>query len=149
MRFSERVSKKQSYSALAFFGASTHHSRVPRNPLPRLRKLALSMPGAHEVEAWGEPTFRVKNKLFAMYASSGNHHGAGRPAVWCKAKAVNQQFMISMSPDKFFSPPYVGPSGWVGVWLDGDVAWDEVREILRDGYRMTAPKKLLAQLRDD
>jgi predicted DNA-binding protein (MmcQ/YjbR family) len=57
--------------------------------------------------------------------------------------------MISMSPDKFFSPPYVGPSGWVGVWLDGDVAWDEVREILRDGYRMTAPKKLLAQLRDD
>jgi hypothetical protein len=149
MRFSERVSKKQSYSALAFFGASTHHSRVPRNPLPRLRKLALSMPGAHEVEAWGEPTFRVKNKLFAMYASSGNHHGAGRPAVWCKAKAVNQQLMISMSPDKFFSPPYVGPSGWVGVWLDGDVAWDEVREILRDGYRMTAPKKLLAQLRDD
>jgi len=107
------------------------------------------MPGAHEVEAWGEPTFRVKNKLFAMYASSGNHHGAGRPAVWCKAKAVNQQLMISMSPDKFFSPPYVGPSGWVGVWLDGDVAWDEVREILRDGYRMTAPKKLLAQLRDD
>ena len=119
---------------------------MPRNPLPRLRKLALSLPEAHEVEAWGEPTFRVKNKLFAMYASSGNHHGAGRAAVWCKAKAVNQQLMISMSPDKFFSPPYVGPSGWVGVWLDGDVAWDEVLEILRDGYRMTAPKKLLARL---
>jgi len=57
--------------------------------------------------------------------------------------------MISMSPDKFFSPPYVGPSGWVGVWLDGDVVWDEVLDILTDGYRMTAPKKLLAQLKED
>ena len=122
---------------------------MPRNPLPRLRKLALSLPEAHEVEAWGEPTFRVRNKLFAMYASSGNHHGAGRPAVWCKAKAVNQQLMISTAPEKFFSPPYVGPSGWVGVWLDGKVEWDEVLAILRDGYRMTAPKKLLARLGEE
>jgi hypothetical protein len=135
--------------ALAFFQSPAHHSTVPRNPLPRLRKLALSLPEAHEVEAWGEPTFRVKNKLFAMYAASGNHHGAGRPAVWCKAKAVNQQLMISAAPDKFFSPPYVGPSGWVGVWLDGKVEWDEVLDILQDGYRMTAPKKLLDRLAEN
>jgi hypothetical protein len=141
--------RKQNYSALAFCEACAHHSRVPRNPLPRLRKLALSLPEAHEVEAWGEPTFRVKNKLFAMYASSGTHHGAGRPAVWCKAKAVNQQLMISTAPDKFFSPPYVGPSGWVGIWLDGNVEWDEVYDILRDGYRMTAPTKLLSRLSED
>src|ERR671925_321168 len=119
------------------------------SPITRVRKLCLRLPDAHEVEAWGEPTFRVKNKLFAMYASSGNHHGAGRPAVWCKAKAVNQQLMISMAPNKFFSPPYVGPSGWVGVWLDGNVEWEEVLEILRDGYRMAAPKKLLARLDED
>jgi predicted DNA-binding protein (MmcQ/YjbR family) len=56
--------------------------------------------------------------------------------------------MIRASPDRFFSPPYVGPSGWIGVWLDGDVDWDELLELLRDGYRMTAPKKLLARLDD-
>jgi hypothetical protein len=33
------------------------------------------------VEAWGEPTFRVKNKLFAMFAAPNNHHGGGHPAV--------------------------------------------------------------------
>jgi predicted DNA-binding protein (MmcQ/YjbR family) len=54
--------------------------------------------------------------------------------------------MIKASPDRFFSPPYVGPSGWVGVWLDGDVDWEELLELLRDGYRLTAPKKLLARL---
>jgi len=40
------------------------------DPLKRLRKVCLALPGAHEVEAWGEPTFRVRNKLFAMYAAA-------------------------------------------------------------------------------
>ncbi len=90
----------------------------------------------------------MKNKLFAMYASTGNHHGAGRPAVWCKAVADNQAVMIATAPDRFFKPPYVGPSGWIGVWLDQRVAWIEVGELLRDAYRLTAPKRLLAELDD-
>lgn len=113
-------------------------------PLTRLRKLCLALPEAHEVEAWGEPTFRVRNKLFAMYASSGNHHGAGRPAVWCKAERANQALMVSAEPDRFFIPPYVGPSGWVGVWLDGEVDWAELSEFLRDAYLLVVPKRLRA-----
>ncbi|MEP6550451.1 MAG: MmcQ/YjbR family DNA-binding protein, partial [Gemmatimonadales bacterium] len=105
-------------------------------------------PEAHEVEAWGELTFRVKNKLFAMYAHPNNHHGAGRPAIWCKAKPVNQALMIGAAPDRFFKPPYVGPSGWIGVWLDGNVDWNELLDLFRDGYRMTAPKKLLERLKE-
>jgi hypothetical protein len=57
--------------------------------------------------------------------------------------------MIDAAPDRFFSPPYVGPSGWVGVWLEGNCDWNELRDLLRDGYRMTAPKKLLALVKDD
>src|ERR1700693_4141854 len=60
------------------------------NPLDRLRDICLALPEAHEVEAWGEPTFRVCNKLFAMHAHANNHHGAGRNAVWCKAKPGKQ-----------------------------------------------------------
>ena len=122
---------------------------MPASPLSRLRKLCLGLPEAHEVEAWGEPTFRVKNKIFAMYAHANNHHGGSWHAVWCKAKAVNQRLMIDAAPDRFFSPPYVGPSGWIGVWLEGDCDWNELRDLLRDGYRMTAPKKLLALVKDD
>src|SRR5688572_42818 len=117
---------------------------MPPRPLTRLRKLCLSLPEAHEVEAWGEPTFRVKNKLFAMYADAGNHHGAGRPAVWCKAAPGNQALMVRAAPDRYFVPPYVGPSGWVGVWLDKAVDWDDVADLLRDSWRLTAPKRLLA-----
>lgn len=106
----------------------------------------MALPQAHEVRAWGEPTFRVRNKLFAMYADARNHHGDGRHAVWCKAAPGNQEWMIQANPRRFFRPPYVGPSGWVGVWLDGRVSWMAVAEVLRDGYRLVAPKRLLALL---
>jgi hypothetical protein len=120
---------------------------APR-PLTRLRKLCLALPEAHEVEAWGEPTFRVRNKLFAMYAAAGNHHGDGRPAVWCKAAPANQTLMVSAAPARFFVPPYVGPSGWIGVWLDGEVDWTELGELLRDGYCLVAPKRLRGLLEE-
>jgi hypothetical protein len=119
---------------------------MPSRPLTRLRRLCLALPQAHEVEAWGEPTFRVGKKLFAMFASADSHHGAGRPAVWVKAVAVNQELMVRAAPSRFFVPPYVGPSGWIGVWLDGDADWAELAELLRDGYRLVAPKRVAALL---
>jgi hypothetical protein len=115
--------------------------RLPASPLTRLRGLCRTLPGFHEVAAWGEPTFRVRNKLFAMYASPNTHHGGGRPAVWIKATPENQAMMIDFGPDRFFRPPYVGPSGWVGVWLDGRVDWNEVADLLADAWRLTAPKR--------
>jgi hypothetical protein len=118
------------------------------NPLTRVRKLCLALPEAHEVEAWGEPTFRVKNKLFAMYASSENHHGAGRASVWLKAGRGNQDVMVHADPARFFVPPYVGPSGWVGVRLEGRVDWKELDMLLRDAYRLVAPKRLAARVED-
>lgn len=117
-------------------------------PLTRLRALCLALPEAHEVEAWGEPTFRVRNKIFAMYAAAGTHHGNGRVAVWCKATPANQDLVLRARPDRFFAPPYVGPKGWIGAWLDAACDWDAVAELVNDAYRQTAPKRLLAQLDD-
>jgi predicted DNA-binding protein (MmcQ/YjbR family) len=119
---------------------------VATRPISRLRKLCLALPEAHEVEAWSEPTFRVRNKIFAMYAGADNHHGKGRPAVWLKAAPGDQAAMVGSAPDCFFVPPYVGPSGWVGVWLDGVADWEDVAEFVRDSYRLIAPKKLSALL---
>ena len=121
---------------------------MPPRPLTRLRKLCLALPEAHEVEAWGAPTFRVRNKLFAMFADANNHHGGGRAAVWCKAAPGEQQLMVATAPHRFFVPPYVGPSGWVGVYLDADTDWRELAAIVRDSYRLIAPKRLAARLDD-
>lgn len=117
---------------------------MPPRPLTRLRKLCLALPEAREVEAWGEPTFRVKT-IFAMYAGPSDHHGAGRTSVWVKANKTNQMLMLAAAPDRFFVPPYVGPFGWIGVYLDSaKTDWDELEDLLRDAWRMSVPKKLLA-----
>lgn len=116
------------------------------DPLDRLREICLALSEAHEVEAWGEPTFRVKDKMFAMHARADGHHGDGREGVWCKAKAVTQDMMIRAEPNRYFSPPYMGPKGWVGVWLGRNTDWATLEDLLRDAYRMTAPKRLLTRM---
>lgn len=115
---------------------------MPHPSLDRLREICLALPDAHEVEAWEAPTFRVKNKIFAMYSDpSDATHSGGRPAVWLKAGPGNQELLIAAEPDRYFKPPYVGPSGWVGVRLDKRPSWKEVAEMVREAYEMTVPKK--------
>ena len=113
-------------------------------PIQRLRAICLALPEAAEVEAWGEPTFRVRKKIFAMY--SNNHHGDGIVAVWCKAPPGAQEVLIGADPTRFYKPPYVGPSGWIGIRLEGGVDWGMVASLVEDAYRMTTPKRLLALL---
>lgn len=119
--------------------------KAQQSPLDQMRSICLGFPEAHEVEAWGEPTFRVKNKLFAMYASWDTHHGAGRPSVWVKSTPVNQDLLVRWQPARYFVPPYVGPSGWVGIYLDKRPSWKTVADVLHDAYLLIAPKKLRAK----
>jgi hypothetical protein len=117
---------------------------MPPRPITRLRKLCLAFPEAHEVEAWGEPIFRVRNKIFAMYASANTHHGAGRPAVWLKSLPEHQAQILRADPNCFFKPPYVGVSGWIGIWLDGVIDWEDLHEFVEEAYRLIAPKRVVA-----
>ena len=119
---------------------------APTPPIDRLRTVCLALPETHEVEAWSEPTFRVKNKIFAMYAASDTHHGAGRPAVWVKSTHLIQDMLIHDDPDRYFAPPYVGPKGWLGIRLDRRPNWRTVGDLIRDAYLLTAPKRIAAML---
>lgn len=54
---------------------------MPSSLPPRLRRVCLALPEAYEVIAWGEPTFRVRNRMLATFASAHTHHGDGRRPV--------------------------------------------------------------------
>jgi len=109
--------------------------------LDRLRAICLVLPEATEGGGVGNPSFRVRDKIFAM------QHGVdGRPSMWCKAPPGAQQVLVSSNPDRFFVPPYVGCHGWVGMWLDIEIDWDEVADLVEESYRMTAPKRLSARI---
>lgn len=108
--------------------------------IERLRKICLTFPEATEKETWGDPTWRVSNRIFAM--QKGNYDG-GRPSVWFKAPAGGQSVLVGSTPEQFFVPPYVGHKGWVGLWLDRrTVDWDELADLLEESYFLIAPKRL-------
>jgi hypothetical protein len=117
--------------------------------LERLRKLCFALPDVVERVSHGAPTWWAGSaksaRTFATFAAY--HHGSERVAVWVKSTLDEQQAMVRIAPRRFFVPPYVGPSGWVGVWLDGpEAAWDELPDLLREGWRLAAPKRLAARL---
>jgi predicted DNA-binding protein (MmcQ/YjbR family) len=112
--------------------------------LERVRTICLALPGTSEKKAWGEATFRVANRMFAM--TDNNHHDAGRVAVWCKATILDQALLVAAQRKHCFVPPYVGVKGWVGVRVDGRPNWNLVTEMLVAAWRLTAPPKLVAAL---
>jgi predicted DNA-binding protein (MmcQ/YjbR family) len=112
--------------------------------LARVRKMCLSLPESHEKIAWGAPTFRVKDRQFAMYVD--NHHGDGRLALWCKAPPGAQEELVRADPGTFFVPPYVGKAGWIGIELDKGLDWGVVAGLVRDGYLEVAPPRLRPEL---
>lgn len=119
--------------------------RAHDRALEAVRAICLSLPEVSERLSHGSPAWFVREKkTVAMFVD--DHHGDGVLGIWCPQLPGVQEEMVSLEPDRFFRPPYVGPSGWLGVRLDRDVDWDEVRGILTDSYRKVAPKTLVKQL---
>jgi hypothetical protein len=113
--------------------------------LDRVRKICFELPDVEERPSHGAPTFFYRGKkTFLMFHD--DHHGDGRLAIWCHAPAGVQGLLVTEEPERFFVPAYVGYRGWVGVRLDLDVDWDEVAGIVRDAYKMVAPRKVVAAL---
>jgi len=111
--------------------------------LDRVRRVCLALPEATEQVAWGEPTWRVRKRLFAMFAN--HHHRDGRIALWCNAPLGVQEHLVAADPAAYFVPPYVGGKGWIGVVLDR-VDESDLRELVVQSYAMVAPRTLRAAL---
>ena len=112
--------------------------------MSNLRRICLALPGTTERLSHGEPTWFIRDKkTFVNYA---DHHHDDRLAFWCAAPAGLQQSLTSSDPERFFVPPYVGHRGWLGVYLDVPVDWDEIQDIVEGAYRMVAPQRLIAEL---
>ena len=124
-------------------GAGGRPDPVLAEALDRLRALCLALPEATERLSHGEPTWFAR-KVFVSFA--GRHHD-DRLACWCAAGAEERDALVAEDPDRFFVPPYVGGRGWLGVYLDvPGVDWVELNEIVREAYRLVAPKRLAALL---
>ena len=114
-------------------------SGAEADSIGRLRAICLALPEATERETFGGPTFRVRDKIFAM--ETGRH---GFPAFRCKAPPGSQAVLVGADPARFYVPPYVGSKGWIGVRLENAPDWAEVEALVHSSYRLIAPTKLRA-----
>lgn len=104
--------------------------------LTRLREICLAQPHAVEKVAWGDPTWRIRDRIFAM--QKGNYAG-GRPSLWLKGEDGQQAALVDAEPTVFFVPPYVGHKGWIGIYLDGKrLDWDMIAALVQASYRLIA-----------
>ena len=66
---------------------------------------------------------------------------------WLYAKSARETLLVESQPDVFFVPPYVGPSGWVGMILVPP-NWTFAEELLTDAYRLNASKRQIVLLEE-
>jgi hypothetical protein len=104
-----------------------------------VRRIALSLPEVEEKLTWEtDVTFRVRDRIFAI-------GGDGADRVSIKASLEQQAELLDMDPATFARSAYVGRFGWVTADL-GRINPGLLESLLRDAWRRTAPKKLVATL---
>jgi hypothetical protein len=102
-----------------------------------LRRLALALPETTEKVTWDvDITFRVRDKIFAIMGPDGG-------AASIKASVEAQQALVASDPETFSVSAYTGRYGWTTVDLER-VDPEELRELVEEAWRRTAPKKLVA-----
>lgn len=112
--------------------------------LARVRTVALALPGAAEKVSHGRPAFFTK-KVFAYYGGSVRRDGEWEQHDHAVLVLGDDPIALERHPHAWL-PAYLAPAGWVGVDLHQGTDWREIEELLDASYRMTAPRRLVAEL---
>jgi hypothetical protein len=107
----------------------------------QMRKLAVTMPEAEEKSHFGQPDFRVRNKIFAGLSPDGRRGTL-------KISREMQTMLLDARPEAFSACAGAwGRSGWTYVALAAvDLA--ELRRLVVEAWRAIAPKRLVAAYDD-
>jgi len=109
---------------------------VTQPPIERVRLACLTWPEVTERLSHGEPTWFHRDRR--SFATGADHHHDDRVAVWLAAPPRARDELIDREPERYFVPPYVGHRGWIGVYLDVDVDWDRLEELVGNAYHTVA-----------
>ena len=101
-----------------------------------VRSIALSLPETAEKLAWGMPTFRVRNKIFASLSEDD-------ASVGVKCPIDDRAELIEAEPEKFYiRSGHDDHYAWLRVRLAALESTAELRAILLDSWRQAAPRRL-------
>lgn len=103
----------------------------------RVRRLCLALPGSSEKEAWGDPSFRARNRMYAILK-----FGKGT-ALWCAAPDGAQAALIESDCARFFKPSnHPLHEGWIGMRLEpsATIDWDEIAFLLAQAHEVACAR---------
>jgi hypothetical protein len=114
---------------------------VDTDVLQRVRVRCLALPDAAEEEAWTGRRFVVRKRNFAHVFALHDKDGSVVTIMAFRSPDEERRALIASGHPFFFL-------GWgrnaVGMVLDEDTDWEEVRELVTESFCVLAPKKLVA-----
>jgi YjbR len=122
-------------------GQRRYTDDVPHEVESRLRQICLELPDAYEERAWVGTRWMVRKRTFAHVL--GVDVGHGDPSVVLSFRSAGEELeVLRHAGHPFFV------LGWgrdaIGMVLDDETDWDEVREVVTESFCVLAPKKLIA-----
>ncbi len=124
---------------------------VPEDIEAELRAICLQLPDAYEETAWKGTRWMVRKKSFAHVLGVVDET---RLPGGADPRSADLDVMLSFraAPDELDVLRNAGHPffylGWgrdaMGMVLDADTDWDEVRELVTESFCVLAPKKLVA-----
>ena len=105
----------------------------------RLHEVADPLPNVTHRMSHGEVAWFVgKGRAARQFAMTWDHHHGDRNGVVFAAPPGAQAHLVA-EDDHYFVPPFLGPRGWVGMYLDiPAVDWDRVGLHLTDAHEWVA-----------
>ena len=108
----------------------------------RLRSLTAGLPEVVEaLDGFGHTSFRVRKRSFVILGQGGD-----APSLSIKADRHTQAHLIRHTA--FVRSPYIGQHGWVTLSDATDADWEHVAVLVRDAYRLAAPRTLVRSLEE-
>ena len=122
---------------------------VPPAAAGRLRVICAELPEAYEEPAWIGLRWRIRRRTFLhVYTTDGRgsaYVDVGGPAVLMTFRAPPEELAaLAQAGPPFFRADWA--PNVVGVVLDDETDWLEVAELVRDSYRVQAPRHLVSRL---
>jgi predicted DNA-binding protein (MmcQ/YjbR family) len=96
--------------------------------LVKLRPICLGLASTDETVTFGNPTFRVRQRMFAVLEI---YQGQ----LCLVVKVGKESLGVFLNDPRFFRAPYLGQHGWVSLRLgQGKVDWNEITELVKGSY---------------
>jgi hypothetical protein len=102
-----------------------------------VRSLALELPKVDEGTSYGTPAFKVAGKLLARLHQDGE-------SLVVKIDPDERTMRMKVDPETFYITDHYLNYPWILVRI-ASVDPDDLRDLLEDAWRLTAPKRLVSE----